>query len=276
MRKERKRITAVPILIVLAVLLFGAILFMEEPELIPLAAREQVFAEGGSGAAFLPGDPEKKLAAFANQNGLSTDDWPEELKALFYKAPETEEFVLNYPFLKGTEQDIDLSEYENCTQLPQLFQWDARWGYTEYSGNIMGITGCGPTCLSMVSIYLLQDTKFTPRYIADFSEEKGYYTDGLGSNWTLISQGGRELGLDVKELPLVWGYVQDNLEAGNPIICVLGPGDFTDSGHFVVMSEVVDGKVKILDPNSAERSEMLWDFAQIESQIENLWVCKLP
>lgn len=276
MSKMRKKITAVPVLIVLAVLLFGAILFVEKPELLPVTERAQVFAEGGSGETFLPSDPDKKLLAFANQNGLRTEEWPEKLLELMRNYPETETFVLNYPLLKNSQQTIDLSQYENCTQVPHLFQWDTQWGYTEYSGDIMGITGCGPTCLSMVCIYLLQDTQYTPRYIADYSVDRGYCIDGQGSSWTLISLGGVELGLNVTELPLYWDTVRSNLEAGNPIICVLGPGDFTDNGHFVVMSGVVDGKVKILDPNSVANSEKLWEFSQLEGQIENLWVCKAP
>lgn len=276
MSKMRKKITAVPVLIILAVLLFGAILFVEKPELLPVTERAQVFAEGGSGETFLPSDPDKKLLAFANQNGLRTEEWPEKLLELMRNYPETETFVLNYPLLKNSQQTIDLSQYENCTQVPQLFQWDTQWGYTEYSGDIMGITGCGPTCLSMVCIYLLQDTQYTPRYIADFSVDRGYCIDGQGSSWTLISRGGVELGLNVTELPLYWDTVRSNLEAGNPIICVLGADDFTDNGHFVVMSGVVDGKVKLLDPNSVANSEKLWEFSQLESQIENLWVCKAP
>lgn len=276
MSKMRKKITAVPVLIILAVLLFGAILFVEKPELLPVTERAQVVAEGGSGETFLPSDPDKKLLAFANQNGLRTEEWPEKLLELMRNYPETETFVLNYPLLKNSQQTIDLSQYENCTQVPQLFQWDTQWGYTEYSGDIMGITGCGPTCLSMVCIYLLQDTQYTPRYIADYSVDRGYCIDGQGSSWTLISRGGVELGLNVTELPLYWDTVRSNLEAGNPIICVLGPGNFTVNGHFVVMSGVVDGKVKLLDPNSVANSEKLWEFSQLESQIENLWVCKAP
>lgn len=273
---RRNRITAVSFLVALAVVLFGVILYLDGPELMPMPETVPVFSEGGSGDSFLPNDPDKKLTAFASQNGLNVDSWPEELRELLRKDPEAEAFVLNYPFLKDTEQNIDLSEYANCTQIPHLLQWDARWGYTPYGDGIMGLTACGPTCLSMVSIYLLQDTRYSPRYVADFGEENGYYTEGFGSKWTLISEGGKQLGLDITELPLSWGVVEEHLNAGEPVICVLGPGDFTDSGHFVVMAEAVDGMVKILDPNSLELTNRLWDFTQIQDQIENLWACKLP
>ena len=153
-------------------------------------------------------------------------------------------------------------------------QWDERWGYSKYGDNVMGLTGCGPTCLSMVCSYLLEDTKYDPLYMAKFAEENGYYVSGSGSAWTLISKGGKKLGLDVIEIPLDENRIRRNLEVGNPIICIMGPGDFTTTGHFIVMTEYVDGKIRINDPNSRERSEMLWDYEDIKGQIKNLWVCR--
>lgn len=267
---------AVPVLMIFAVLLFGAILVMEEPETEPAFVREQIFAEGGSQGSFLPEDAEKKLIAFANQNGLSMEDWTEDLKNRYRKLDELEEFVLNYPFMKGTEQPVDFSEYEGCTTVPHLLQWDARWGYTEYCGGIMGTTGCGPTCLSMVCIYLLQDTRYTPRYLADFSQERNYCTEGVGSDWSLITAGGAELGLEVTEIPLHLGTISSYLNNGDPIICVVGPGDFTDGGHFLVLTGVEDGRIKLLDPYCIANTEKLWEYETLADQIRNLWVCRLP
>ena len=34
--------------------------------------------------------------------------------------------------------------------VPRLYQWDKRWGYTEYCGRDFGTTGCCPTSFSMV------------------------------------------------------------------------------------------------------------------------------
>lgn len=77
------------------------------------------------------------------------------------------------------------------------------------------------------------------------------------------------------EIPLDESRIIRNLEVGNPIICVVGPGDFTTTGHFIVMTEYIDGKIKINDPNSRKRSNQLWEYADIEDQIINLWVCRL-
>lgn len=221
-----------------------------------------------------PTTPRDKVEAFAQTHGLSLEEWPEELVALYEKNPETEEFVLNYPFLKNSEPAIDWGDCLYSEEVPLLMQWDTRWGYTDYGGSPMGISGCGPTCLSMVCIYLLEDTKYDPRYVAEFSKENGYCVPGNGSSWTLISKGGEKLGLDVTEIPLDKNRVMRNLQVGNPIILIMGPGDFTTSGHFIVATGCEDGLIKINDPNSAALSEQLWDFDDIKGQIRNLWVCR--
>ena len=214
------------------------------------------------------------IADFAKEHDLELDAWPDSLIELLEKNPDAEDFVLNYPIKKDLIYEIDLREYINNSNVPLLLQWDERWGYTKYGDNIMGLSGCGPTCLSMVCIYLLNDPQYTPRYIAEFAEQYGYCVPGNGSAWTLISEGGKELGLDVIEIPLDEDRIIRNLEVGNPIICIMGPGDFTTSGHYIVMTGYVDGKIKVNDPNSPTKSEKLWDYDEIKDQIRNLWVCR--
>lgn len=217
---------------------------------------------------------QRTLKKFAKSHDLDLREWPEELMELGEKNPEAEDFILNYPLKKNDSPEIDLSELKNSETVPLLLQWDERWGYSTYSGGLLGLTGCGPTCLSMVSIYLLNDPKYDPQYIAKFSMDNGYSVDGNGSAWTLISEGGPKLGLEVIEIPLVESRIVRNLEVGNPIICIMGPGDFTTTGHFIVMTGYEDGKIRVNDPNSRQRSEMLWDYDQIKDQIRNLWVCR--
>lgn len=230
---------------------------------------DRIFSEGPST------EFQKTLAAFAETNDLSIREWPEELIELAEKNPETESFVLNYPLNRDSHPEIDLSEYQHSNSVPLLFQWDERWGYSEYSGGLLGLTGCGPTCLSMVCMYLLDDPAYNPQYIAEFSKDNGYSVRGNGSAWTLISEGGPKLGLDVTEIPLDENRIIRNLEVGNPIICIMGPGDFTTTGHFIVLTGYEDGKLKVNDPNSRARSEKLWEYNQIQDQIRNLWVCRV-
>ncbi len=88
-----------------------------------------------------------------------------------------------------------------------------------------------------------------------------------GSAWALFSEGGKELGFDVTEIPLDEERVIANLEVNNPIVAVMGPGDFTTTGHFIVLTGYENGKIKVNDPNNRENSEKLWEFDRIQSQI---------
>ena len=198
-------------------------------------------------------------------------EYQEDLLELLEKNPETREYVASYSEKKGTYELSPLEEYKNCREVPLLLQWDERWGYYEYGDGLMGWTGCGPTCLSMVAIYLLHDTEMTPLWMANYSLQNGYCVSGSGTAWGLMSDGARALGLSVRELPLNERTIAEYLQAGNPIICSMGPGDFTDNGHFIVLTDWEDGMVTINDPNSEINSSKQWAFEDIKGQIKNLW-----
>ena len=144
------------------------------------AQTEEVFSKAST-SEYTNAETKDFITKFAMKHRLNKDAWPEQLLELMEKNPETKIFVLSYPLNKDKDFEIDLSESVNSDEVPLFLQWDQRWGYLEYSGDFMGLTGCGPTCLSMVSIYLLRDAKFTPKYIAEFSERNGYSIPGQGS-----------------------------------------------------------------------------------------------
>lgn len=199
---------------------------------------------------------------------------PESLRLLYETNEEAKEFVLGYWTNKDNIVDIELSEYENCKEVPHLLQWDKRWGYKEYSGDLFGITGCGPTCLSMAAIYLLKDTSLNPEWMRRFSERYEYSVEGNGSSWTLISDGGIRLGLSVEELALSESVMSSNLDKNSVIISVLGPGDFTSSGHFIVITDYDSEGFTVKDPNSYKNSERKWTYEELRGQIRNMWVLR--
>lgn len=96
-------------------------------------------------------------------------------------------------------------------------QWDQRWGYHRYAGEVMGLSGCGPTALSMVAIFMTGDITKNPRWVADFASQNGYAVDGNGTAWSLMLEGARQIGLSSKEIPVERERVENNLQAGNLI-----------------------------------------------------------
>ena len=254
-RRTKRKIAAALILVLLLATAFG------DP--IAKIAKEVTFYW------FDHTETELRVKAFAEKNGVFYAEYPDSLIELLERNPETEQFVLEYPLYRPA--GYDLSEYRDAETVPLFLQWDQRWGYETYGSDMMAITGCGPACLAMVGYYITGDEKFDPAAVAAFAEENGYYVAGSGSSWTLISEGGKTLGLDVVELPLDENRMKGALEAGNPIILAMGAGDFTASGHYIVLTGVQDGMFAVNDPNSPERSSKLWSYEQLSGQIRNIW-----
>ena len=222
-------------------------------------------------------DVEDTLAKLAKENediaGIYAErsKYPEELLAALAANQEMTDFVKGYLASDGTVTG-GISEEEKGQSFPLFLQWDKRWGYSPYGRSSICISGCGPTCLSMVRCGLSGDSAWNPYKTARMAENGGYYVSGSGSSWDLMTQGAAELGLTYEEVIFDEEHIKATLEAGTPIICVVGPGDFTDNGHFLVLTGV-DGKGNIIlnDPNSKLRSKETWDINQLMNQIKNLW-----
>ena len=215
-------------------------------------------------------ETELKVKAYAEEMGIFYAEYPQSLIELLERNPETEDFVLNYPFRDEVVQEA--FSYDRSAGVPVMMQWDPRWGYLKYGSDVVGITGCGPVCLAMAGYYVTGDETFHPANMVEFARKNGYYSPGNGSSWTLISEGGVTLGLQVTEIPLVKKKIMDNLAAGNPIICAMGKGDFSSSGHYIVLVGTENGLIRVNDPNSYANSEKLWSYEEMESQFRNLWV----
>ena len=223
-------------------------------------------------------DARAVISAFADENGLSLADYPEGMVNLLANNPEAIDYVLNYPLHEAeADPDIDLSGEVSRVQVPELYQWDVRWGYKIYGSGPMGLTGCGPTCLSMVAIYLTGNTDLNPAWMADYAMNNGYYDyeDNSGSYWSLMTDGAYGLGIDVVEITTDEDRMIRNLDVGNPIIAIVGEGQFTDGGHFIVITGHSDGYFTINDPNSVTNSERLWSFEELEQEIITLWVFRI-
>lgn len=212
---------------------------------------------------------EREVKAFAQEHGVSIGEYPQYILDLYESNPETRDFVMNYPF-RDQDPAVDLGGYSRET-VPLFLQWDPMWGYHKYGGTCVAVSGCGPTCLAMAGYYLTGDSRFSPDQVADFAQEGGYYSSGQGSSWTLISEGAGKLGLKAAELPLVKKKLVEAVEEGKPVILALRAGDFTTSGHYIVLTGWEDGAFRVNDPNSRIRSGQTWTYERLEDQIRNIW-----
>lgn len=248
----------------------------------------------------------EEIEAEKIQEVLDSDQYKDQLGELYKKNPETKEIILNrekysddlltwlfdhqealqwvidYPEQSARSEEelsaqglqaVDLKDYRIQNHIPVYFQWSEVWGYASYGSENIGMGGCGPTSLSMVATGLTGNTSFTPKYVADMSVNMGYYVDGVGTDWTLMTAGASELGIKFAQLTN-WSEdtLKSELSAGHPIICSMGPGDFTNQGHFIVLSGLTEeGKVLINDPNSKINSRKKWDLNTIINQMNAAW-----
>lgn len=201
------------------------------------------------------------------------DSYPEELLEMLSRNMDMIDYVIDYPNKVGNVYSDTIGELKEG-EIPLLLQYDSRWGYGYYGPKVLAINGCAPTSLAMVVAGLTNDNTITPYVIATYAYEEGYYVFGSGSSWSLMTEGSTYFGVEGEEIPLSKNLVYKHLKEGHPIICSMRPGDFTQTGHFIVLVGIENNKIKVHDPNSLERSSNLWDYEKLEPQIKNLWAFK--
>lgn len=212
---------------------------------------------------------------------LNRDAYPDDIIEYFVTHPEGVDWVVQYPeYMAKDKESLKAAAYEpipedepSCNGFPLLYQWDERWGYMIYNDSPIAVGGCGPTCVSIVAVGLTGNRELTPQYLADISTKYHCYVEGGGSTWDLMTIGAGKVGLSAKQLK-VWSTknVKNELENGRPIIMNVGPGDFTEVGHYIVVTKLNDdGTIKINDPNSAINSEKNWDIQRVLDQAKGMW-----
>lgn len=201
------------------------------------------------------------------------NSYPRDLLELASNKDEAIDFVANYPnYDTSTNKAISIEKEYKKGQIPLFIQWDERWGYEKYGSDFIAINGCGPTSLAMVAVGLTGNKDINPKVVAEFSEDNGYLVDGVGSSWTLMTEGAGHFGLKSKELSLNKDVIVSTLKKGQPIIASMGPGTFTSEGHYLVLTGVDrNNKIIINDSNSKIKSSQTWDIDVFMNEAQNLW-----
>lgn len=184
--------------------------------------------------------------------------------------PEMIDFVLNY---NTAENKVTggLTAKEKKAKFPLLIQWDERWAYKSYGDSNIGLAGCGPTCLSMVIFSLTRNDKATPDAIAGYSQDNGYYVDGIGTSWQLMTAAAEAYDVTAYQISLSEETMKSELDSENMLICSVGPGDFTTEGHFIVIYGYDEEGFSVNDPYCKARSERKWDYDELSEQIRAVW-----
>ncbi len=212
---------------------------------------------------------EERLARVKKE--ATEKQYPTDIIELLDKNPETVDFVEDYPEKKDNPVATTIGDDYKEGQVPKLYQWDERWGYQKYGSSFVAASGCGPTCLSMVISTIKKNPTITPAAVASLSEQLGEVDADNNTMWVLLTDAANTWGVYSEEGLLEEEQVKDTLNSGKYIICSVGPGDFTKIGHFIVLVSYKDGQVEVRDPFNSEHTERTWTYADIASQIVEMW-----
>ncbi|MDL2206613.1 C39 family peptidase [Eubacteriales bacterium OttesenSCG-928-N13] len=169
---------------------------------------------------------------------------------------------------------------EGDMPVPRLFQYNFNNKLCTYNGKARSVhtSGCNVTCISMVVAYLTGNTDQSPETMFAWAVKKGLYRgDGLGH--TQMSKVASHFGVSGRWIGKDKKAILKALDQGKPVIAHMGPGTFTNRGHYIVLRGVDEnGKIRVNDPMSKSRSNKTYSLDKIikESRTSNPFMICTP
>lgn len=139
-------------------------------------------------------------------------------------------------------------------------QGDEAWSALPYGKDNIGGYGCGPTAMAMV-VSTMTDVETDPELMAQWAVQHHYWASKSGSYLSIVEGTASAFGLTAEPLAQRTPEALENaILSGNLLVALMGPGHFTDGGHFIVLRGVtLTGEILVADPNSLDRSLIAWD-----------------
>lgn len=157
---------------------------------------------------------------------------------------------------------------EGGLSIPYISQLDYGRPVCRIMGQVKSVrtSGCGATCASMVIRYLTGETRKSPQVLFDWAHENGHYFGQGLSHECLVEMlalnGVEGEWIDNNKIAVYLALLEKK-----PVIAHMGPGTFTDEGHYIVLRGVDQlGRVYVNDPNSVPRSEKAYELDLIINQ----------
>ena len=115
-------------------------------------------------------------------------------------------------------------------------------------------SGCGAVCAFMAIRHLTGADEPDPQTLFFDAYESGAYT-GSGLSHEAVSAMLRENGVASEWIGRSKWRILNALRDGKPVIAHMGPGTFTDNGHYILLTAVTEeGLVEVNDPGSRART----------------------
>ncbi len=167
--------------------------------------------------------------------------------------------------------DLELLK-ERYKDFPNFIYYNQNLYKDSYGDTTIQYGGCCPTCFAMVASYL-KGREITPTEVAPKGEK--YYFSNLGTDVTgnyfpdLCEE------YDMEPTMLTdWrnpDTIRAALENKNPIILNVVSGDFTGSGHYIVLLGLDEhGEVIVADPNGVGTSTRTYTIESLINQTHDI------
>lgn len=175
------------------------------------------------------------------------------------------------------------------TQPVSYLQTDPRWGSLDYSApgekTTIAASGCGPTAMAMV-LATWADPSVTPKTECAWALAHGYKAPRQGTYYGYFEPAGARYGLRVTRLNYASLYgkatsayhalVKDALDRGELVIACMGPGNWTSSGHYVLVYGIEGDTIYINDPASTKATRTRGSWALFRQQVKYYWGIENP
>lgn len=198
----------------------------------------------------------------------------ESIVQLALREPEAIDFVSKVPTAEKTSQ----SYTDTVTQgtVPELYDWDERWGFVDYAGLPLGVSGSGPTCMSMAYMGLTGSNDRSPADMASLAADGGYASGDAYTTAEFFSSEAAGIGLYCETPEVSAGVIVASLQNAHPVICLVRADTLTEDSHYVIcVSLNEDQTVNVYDPTSSEVAKRPWSAATISSYSEQIFVLHL-
>ena len=168
-------------------------------------------------------------------------------------------------------------------------QTDPRWGSLDYSAagekTTIAASGCGPTAMAMV-LATWADAKVTPETECAWALAHGYKAPHQGTYYGYFEEAGRRYGLKTYRLNYSNLYgndksayhaqAKDAMDRGDLVIACMGKGNWTRSGHYVLVWKVDGNVIFINDPASTKPVRTRGAYSLFKQQVKYYWIIGRP
>ena len=175
------------------------------------------------------------------------------------------------------------------TQPVSYLQTDPKWGSLDYSApgekTTIAASGCGPTAMAMV-LATWADPSVTPKTECAWALAHGYKAPHQGTYYGYFEPAGARYGLRVTRLNYASLYgnatsayhaqVKDALDRGELVIACMGPGNWTSSGHYVLVWKIEGDTIYINDPASTKAARTKGSYSLFKQQVKYYWIIERP